>query len=140
MENSSDKKWGNDRATGIIIRDGKVLLIHRIKENEECWVFPGGTKEDRETIEQTLDREMAEEIGITVLEKKLLYSFEASGRIEHHFLVVDYQGEPAMGGPELQRMTEQNQYSIDTVDIADLDERLIFPKESVIKLKEFLRG
>ena len=40
-----------NRAGGILIENGKVLLIHRIKDNDEYYVFPGGGIETNETIE-----------------------------------------------------------------------------------------
>ncbi len=135
-----EKTLGNDRATGIIIHDGKLLLIHRIKEDNEYWVLPGGTQEFPETIEQTLDREMLEEVGIQVLDKKPVFSIQTSGRTDHHFLITRYNGDPKMGGPELERMNERNVYMLERVDVHDLDNLNILPPEAALKLKEFLRN
>ncbi len=49
----------------IIIEEGKVLLIHRIK-NTEYWVFPGGGIEEGESHQQALKREAMEELGVEV--------------------------------------------------------------------------
>ena len=34
----------NKRVTGVVFNDGneKLLLIHRLKNGDEYWVFPGG--------------------------------------------------------------------------------------------------
>lgn len=49
----------------IVRYDNKVLLVHR-KNNDErlSWVFPGGTVELGETVEQTAIRELKEETNI----------------------------------------------------------------------------
>lgn len=138
MENITPKKWGNDRATGIIIREGKILLIHRFKDGNEYWVLPGGTQEENETVEQTLDRELAEELSLKVLSKKLVFSIETPDRVDHHFLITEFEGEPKMGGPELERMNERNVYKLEKVDVQDLDSLKILPPEATVKLKNFL--
>ncbi len=49
----------------IVQHENKVLLVHR-KSNDEklSWVFPGGTVEPGETVEQTAVRELKEETNI----------------------------------------------------------------------------
>jgi ADP-ribose pyrophosphatase YjhB (NUDIX family) len=46
MENKIRK-----RATAIIIENGKILLIKRIKSGMEYFVVPGGGVEEGETLE-----------------------------------------------------------------------------------------
>ena len=50
----------------VIIKDNKVLLVHRIKNvNEtlrEYYVIPGGKQENNESDEETLVREVKEEV------------------------------------------------------------------------------
>jgi double-stranded uracil-DNA glycosylase len=52
------------------VRDerGRVLLLRYEDEYGEWWVTPGGGREDGETDEATLRRELAEEIGLTGFE------------------------------------------------------------------------
>jgi mutator protein MutT len=53
---------------GIVVRDGDVLVCHRHDTGAFAglWEFPGGKREENETIHQTLARELREEIGVEV--------------------------------------------------------------------------
>ena len=80
---------------GVVVRDGKVLLIRRGKEPlYGRWVVPGGTVELGETLEQALVREMSEETGLEVEPLEVLTVFdriEREGeRVVYHYVIVDY--------------------------------------------------
>ncbi len=71
----------NYRIVGVAIHQNSVLL-HR-GEGEDFWTFPGGRAEFGETAEQTLKREMREEIGAEVEVVRLLWF------VEHFFTYAD---------------------------------------------------
>lgn len=50
----------------IIIKDENILLIRRVKNGAEYWVFPGGGIEEGESYEQALKREAQEELGTQI--------------------------------------------------------------------------
>ena len=50
---------------GIILREGKVLMVHSLKY--DYYKFPGGGREEGETPIDTVVREVAEEAGLTVI-------------------------------------------------------------------------
>ena len=133
------KTLNKNRASGIIIKNNEILLIHRIRDDKEYWVIPGGSIEQGESIEQALDREILEELGVRVEQKELLFEMENSGRSEYHFLIKQYSGEPKMGGPELTRMNEQNQFILETRDLTKLSEINLLPFGVADKLHKFLR-
>ena len=68
------REGGADRkvvevAVGVLIQpDGRFLLTSRPpgKVYEGCWEFPGGKLEEGESVEETLRRELQEEIGLTI--------------------------------------------------------------------------
>ncbi|MFG2817807.1 (deoxy)nucleoside triphosphate pyrophosphohydrolase [Kitasatospora sp. NPDC048365] len=51
---------------GALIRDGRVLAARRSTPAEVAgfWEFPGGKAEPGESVEQALERELAEELGV----------------------------------------------------------------------------
>src|ERR1700740_2690499 len=57
-------------ACALVDADGRVLIAHRPagKDMEGLWEFPGGKVEPGERPEETLIRELSEELAITVKE------------------------------------------------------------------------
>ena len=49
-------------AGGLVVRDGRVLLVHRPKYDD--WAFPKGKLEDDESWEDAAVREVEEETGL----------------------------------------------------------------------------
>jgi 8-oxo-dGTP diphosphatase len=49
-------------AGGLVVRDGKVLLVHRPKYDD--WTFPKGKADDDESDEDCALREVREETGL----------------------------------------------------------------------------
>lgn len=68
------------RIAGLAFRDGHVL-VHRATY-EKFWSFPGGRAEIGETSEETLAREMVEEIGAVAKIGRLLWVVENFFRYE----------------------------------------------------------
>ena len=63
------------KVTAAIIRmDGKVLITERPEGThlEGLWEFPGGKKEDFETLEECIAREIKEELGVQIKPEKQL--------------------------------------------------------------------
>jgi mutator protein MutT len=57
-----------DVAAALVFREGKLLITQRYPEAHlgGLWEFPGGKREDGETFEICLARELREELGIEV--------------------------------------------------------------------------
>ena len=87
----------------ILLKDGALLLGRRAPHRSfpDCWDIIGGHVEPRETIEQALVREVAEEIGVTPRQFGKLTSLNADD-IELHIYRVDMwtNGSPALHGDE----------------------------------------
>ena len=61
------------RAAGIVLKGDKVLLMHRVKNGDEYYTFPGGSVEENETIESAVLREILEETTLKVELGKEVY-------------------------------------------------------------------
>ncbi|MBN1579699.1 MAG: NUDIX domain-containing protein [Anaerolineae bacterium] len=61
------------RYQGAVVRDGCILLVkQRFGSEYECWNVPGGGREDEETEEQCVIREIKEETNLDVRIERLL--------------------------------------------------------------------
>lgn len=107
----------NERAAAIIINNGSLLLMHRKKPNIEYYVLPGGSVESGETPEVACIREVKEETGLVVTLEKKVASIDNDGRIEHYFLTSSAQDDLAIGKPESERQSPDNQYSLEWVSL-----------------------
>ena len=80
-------------ACALIDADGRVLIAQRPegKPMAGLWEFPGGKVEQGETPEDTLIRELAEELGITVREACLApLTFASHAYPDFHLLMPLY--------------------------------------------------
>src|SRR3989338_2570723 len=57
---------------GVIIKDGKVLLLKRAVKPVGKWCLPGGRIEFRESAENAAEREILEETGLRTKVKRLV--------------------------------------------------------------------
>jgi 8-oxo-dGTP diphosphatase len=90
----------------IIYYDGKILLGLRSWSRASfpgVWDLPGRRQEQRESIEQTLVREIQEELGITPLFQQYLWTLDISSLPDnlecHIFLVTEWDGVPSNLAP-----------------------------------------
>lgn len=96
---------------GAIVLDGsRVLLIKRGNPPlKGQWSLPGGGVDVGETLEEAVAREVLEETGLSIevgpiVEVLDRISRDADGRVEHHFVLVDFVCRP--GGGVLRSATD----------------------------------
>ncbi|MBI3632290.1 MAG: NUDIX domain-containing protein, partial [Candidatus Vogelbacteria bacterium] len=123
------------RAVAIVIKDKSVLLMHRINQGKEYYVFPGGGVEENETVKGALVRELHEETSIEVKNLRLLYHHHIIGDFtdsDQYFYLCDFvSGVPKLSeGNEL----EENRAGTDFYEplwypISKLPQTLLYPLE-----------
>jgi 8-oxo-dGTP diphosphatase len=122
----------SNRSAGIVIKDNKILLMHRIKDGKEYYVFPGGGQEEGETIEQTAIREVKEETTVDVKPERLLYKVAwDDGGVNYFYLCNYISGEPRLdeNSEEFQRAKENNFYDPRWVDIDKISDLILYQIE-----------
>ena len=119
------------RVRAIIVINGKVVLIKRLKDRQEYYVFPGGGVENGEDNNSALERECREELGVEVKVGKLVYEKEFAGQKQYFYLCEYVSGKLGSGtGPEFSNSSDYSGgYKIDLMKIENLDNIDLRPKE-----------
>lgn len=120
------------RVVGIIQRENTFLLIHRVKSHEDYFTFPGGAIEEGESEIDALKREMQEELSMSNMQVRKVFELTNRGNREYWYFVNEFNGIHTVGGPEKERMNEENQYLIEYKSLEEI--RMLdnfFPKEAI---------
>ena len=88
----------------VIVDDaGRVLLVkRRFEPMAGQWSLPGGAVDVGETLQACVVREMLEETGLEVQVGPVIEVFDrimhdAAGRVQYHYVLVDYVCRPVGG-------------------------------------------
>jgi 8-oxo-dGTP diphosphatase len=118
----------SDRAAVFLRRGDSVLLIRRVKSGEVYDALPGGTIEPGETPVQAAAREVREETGLSAHLRGPVLTLTNEGRREYYFDGVPSAGEAVLGGPEADRNSPENSYTLEWVSLGDLPARPVRPE------------
>ncbi|MDL2363130.1 MAG: NUDIX domain-containing protein [Patescibacteria group bacterium] len=87
---------------GIVVQDGKILLMERWRDDLHYFSIPGGGIEALESPEQAAVREIAEETSVQVtIVKEILQLIDAE--VKHHIFLCKY----ISGRPHLPKDSEE---------------------------------
>ncbi len=140
--NNVEEKTGR----GIVIIDNNLVTIKRtkVKDKKEkiYYTIPGGHVEENENYEETIIREIFEELGISVkVNEEFLHIYNEDLNREEAFYNCEYiSGNIGTGtGPEWGEYHEEyGKYDIELININDISEYNILPIEVKNKLiKEY---
>jgi len=116
-----------NRATAIIIRNGKLLLIHRQKPGRDYYVLPGGGVDLEESFEEACIREVREETGLDVLALRLVSRYITLEKEENYYFTKVTPAEPVLGGAEAERQSPEDSYTFLWVEAAQLEKLNLLP-------------
>jgi len=116
-----------NRATAIIIRNEKLLLIHRQKPGRDYYVLPGGGVDLEESFEETCIREVKEETGLDVLALCLVSRYITLEKEENYYFTKVTPAEPVLGGAEAERQSPEDSYTFLWVEAAQLESLNLLP-------------
>ncbi len=125
-----------DRAGIILIKDGAVLLMHRIKHGHEFYCIPGGHIDPGETPEHAALRELKEETTLDVQGPlELFMQLTNHGRTEYYFLApAGFSGMVELDGEEKERNQPDNSYELRWISVFHLPALTLHPQELHAKL------
>ena len=107
----------------IIIQDGKLLVFFRrkLKDGKHItyYAIPGGHVEEGESIEETVIRELKEEMNLDIELVDYLGKLDAYNQVEHYFSAKIVGGELTFGGEELERNNSDNYYEVRWISIEE---------------------
>ena len=116
-------------AKALIIKDDKMLAIKLKDEQDEWYIMPGGGQDVEEILPETVCREVAEELGLQVEVKDLVFVIEGvHGESFHRVDLVflcEYIGK--IENAVLQSDTYQVGY--DWLDIKSLNTTPLYPSK-----------
>lgn len=83
---------------------------------------------------------MQKETGLSVSIERLLCVVERKQSSEYFFLVSSEDGDLRIGGPEDERQSASNQYSLEWVPTQNLESITLLPEEAKEQLVSFFRN
>ena len=115
-------------AAAVIARGGAVLVTRRLAGThlEGLWEFPGGKCEPGESIPDCLTREIAEELGVTVVPRETMLVTThryPEKTVELHFIACAMNGEPVPQQGQEMQWIERTQ--LDALQFPEADRELI---------------
>lgn len=117
----------------VIIEDGYLYTIYRKRDGKEYYVIPGGGVDEGETLEETVQREIKEELSVDIVVEKYLGKEESDTFIAHYYLCSIKNGKARLGGEEKEKNCANNYYEIYLMNIHDINNYQLLGKEKIIE-------
>ncbi|MCE2597405.1 NUDIX domain-containing protein [Motilimonas cestriensis] len=130
----------NPRACALIFNESEeILLMRRVKNGCEYWVFPGGSVELGESTKEAVIREIKEETSLIAEDVNLVFEQLNDGRKESYFSIGSVTGKVKLGdGPERFKQSENNTYEPQWIGVKELQAINLQPETAASKLQGLL--
>ncbi|MFH1546870.1 MAG: NUDIX domain-containing protein [bacterium] len=134
------------RARGILVCNGRVLVVKISKKKGNYFTLPGGHSRKDESLEDTCVREINEETGLKVEVEKQILKTDETNHSTYYFLcsvedindtAKDDEGFPVVRvlGEELGR---KKKYEVMWLKSEDLKDIAIYPREILSKIQSLI--
>ena len=127
-------------AKALIIRDGKIAAIKIRDAGEEWYIMPGGGQTAEETLEEAVCREVAEELGIAVECRELLFVVEGVHGERFHRIDLVFSCEYIGALPDAELTSDTNQVGADWLDISTLHQQPLYPSRLRRQIMNYYQG
>lgn len=120
------------KIAGIIIKDKKLLMVK--KYDESHFIMPGGRVLEGETPEQTLRRELKEELDVELVSMKFFKTYEAPHFKEKNKIVrmdtyfVEIKGDPKPTSEINEIKWVDSNYKKQGIKIASINQDFLIPE------------
>ena len=127
-------------AKALVVRDGKLLLVKVRDEGGVFYILPGGGQRPGELLPAAAEREVAEETGLWVKARELVFVIEgAEGEFDHRVDLL-FRCELLEEDREGERIPDQNQIGAEWVPLETLEEAPLYPSKLRRPIRRFFRG
>jgi 8-oxo-dGTP pyrophosphatase MutT (NUDIX family) len=117
-----------ERVSLYIYENGRLLVFKRVREDRIHHVAIGGGVEPGETVLEAALREAKEETNYDIVVGPRLWVRELENEYrEYAYLVTEFRGNLALGGPELERQTATNRHIFQWVPLNELPQLDLYP-------------
>ena len=127
-------------AKALIIKDGKMAAVKISDNSEEWYIMPGGGQNPEETLPEAVCREVAEELGILVECKDLLFVIEGVHGERFHrvdfIFACEYIG--AISDPSLQY--DHMQTGVEWLELSSLNRQPLYPSKLRRQIMNYIEG
>ena len=122
----------------ILVENDKIMLMRYSYSGKTVYQFPGGNMEDVETLEQTLARELMEELNLPVSVKKLMISAQViNQKKQQATLHCLFEGSIINSAKPVINPKQTSALEVVWMETSQLDQLNLYPSVG-IKLKEIL--
>ncbi len=140
MNELNNKRLVRNSAKALIIKDEKILAI-KIKDSDGEWyILPGGGQDAGELLSEAVCREVAEEVGLDVECKDLLFIIEGVTGERFHRVDLVFLCEYIKEVKDTNLHTDTNQVGIEWLDIATLNISKLYPSKLRRQIMNFHEG